>query len=214
MMSLTLGPVLFAGFELPAALEFGGQQTVAVHVLAGGARVIDVLGRDDSDITWDGILSGPDAVMRAGLLDSLRIGGVEQRLWWDRFDYRVVITECQLSYRKPWWIPYRIRCKVVQDQAWVPPVAEMTAQQRVVTDIGAAGGLIDLEPITALAASGSDLNALIRARDRCYSDIINADIAVAANPVSDPLGVIACTNLANLSAAQGFLDRAVRGLAA
>ena len=57
-VALVLGPVLFREFEVPARINFGGRQRVVVHALPGGARVIDVLGRDDAQISFAGIFSG------------------------------------------------------------------------------------------------------------------------------------------------------------
>ena len=67
-IALLLGPVAFQDFELPANIGFGGEQRLAVHCLPGGARVIDVLGRDDAEITFSGIFSGSDATLRARTL--------------------------------------------------------------------------------------------------------------------------------------------------
>ena len=58
---LTLGSIVFDGFEVPSRVEFGGEQQLAVHKLIGGARVIDALGRDDAALRWRGVLSGAEA---------------------------------------------------------------------------------------------------------------------------------------------------------
>jgi hypothetical protein len=54
---LVLGPVAFSDFEDPERIRFGGAQRLAVHKLPGGARVIDALGPDDTEIGWSGIFA-------------------------------------------------------------------------------------------------------------------------------------------------------------
>ena len=88
--SLTLGPVAFAGFELPSSITIGGHQRLAIHRLPGGLRIIDALGPDPADIAFSGIFTGPDAADRARLLDALRVAGAALPLAWDAFMYTVV----------------------------------------------------------------------------------------------------------------------------
>ena len=52
MSAYSLGSVSFRSFEVPATINVGGAQRLAVHRLLGGIRVIDALGRDDSDISF------------------------------------------------------------------------------------------------------------------------------------------------------------------
>ena len=115
--SLTLGPVAFAGFELPSSITIGGRQRLAIHRLPGGLRIIDALGPDPADIAFSGIFTGPDAADRARLLDTLRVAGATLPLAWDAFTYSVVIENFEADYRSPWWIPYRLTCSVLRDEA-------------------------------------------------------------------------------------------------
>ena len=59
--TVTLGPVQLSGMALPTMLPIGGKQTLKIHKLPGGQRVIDVMGQDDSPISWSGIFDGADA---------------------------------------------------------------------------------------------------------------------------------------------------------
>ncbi len=115
--SLTLGPVAFAGFELPSSITFGGRQRLAIHRLPGGLRIIDALGPDPADIAFSGIFTGPDAADRARLLDTLRDRRPALPLAWDAFLYTVVLEQFEADYRSPWWIPYRLSCTVLRDEA-------------------------------------------------------------------------------------------------
>jgi hypothetical protein len=119
---ITLDGVAFQDFEVPEKIAISGGQRLAVHQLIGGGRVIDALGNDDGEIVLSGIFSGIDAARRAQALDAARALGVAVPLIWDGFFYIVFIAEFAVEYRKPWWIPFSLRCVVVSD-----PVAELAA---------------------------------------------------------------------------------------
>src|SRR4051812_20099813 len=105
---LLLGPVVFQDFEIPSGVNFGGKQRLALHRLPGGERVIDALGRDDAEIGFSGIFTGPDATLRARSLDELRSAGVMLPLTWDIFYYTVLISDFHADYRNGSWNPYSL----------------------------------------------------------------------------------------------------------
>jgi hypothetical protein len=114
---LTLGPILFDGFEIPDRISgIGGKQMLAVHKLPGGDRVIDAMGRDDAPIKWSARFRGSDAETRARLADFLRVQGQPIELAWSSFRYSVVIDEFEADYEQPFEIPYSITCLVVKDE--------------------------------------------------------------------------------------------------
>ena len=160
-VTLTLGPVLFSGFEIPPFLSFGGTQRLAVHRLPGGARVIDAMGRDDATITWSGIFTGAAARERALLLDTLRGAGLTLPLSWDVFFYSVVISEFTAEYQAGWWIPYRIACTVVQDEVQFAEGLVATLTGQATSDLANAATLAQTSGInfagatSALAAPGA-----------------------------------------------------------
>ena len=114
---LALGPVTFQDFEVPSGINFGGAQRLAVHRLPGGARIIDAMGRDDAQITFSGVFSGPNASWRARSLDELRSAGAVLPITWDAFFLSVIISDFQADYQNGWWIPYSITCIVLRDEA-------------------------------------------------------------------------------------------------
>ena len=114
---LLLGPVLFQDFELPERISWGGKQRLTVHRLPGGTRVIDALGRDDKEITWSGVFSGSGGSGRARTLDLMRADGSVWPLTWEAFFYSVVIASFDADYSRSNWIPYRITCTVLRDEA-------------------------------------------------------------------------------------------------
>jgi hypothetical protein len=101
-VALLLGPIAFRNFEVPAAINIGGAQRLAIHRLLGGTRVIDTLGRDDTDISFSGTFSGPDATLRARLIDEMRVSGLSLPLTWDVFFYSVIIRKFEADYRSGW----------------------------------------------------------------------------------------------------------------
>lgn len=147
---LLLGPLVFEDFEVPAGITFGGKQRLAVHRLPGGARVIDALGRDDAELAFSGIFSGSDATLRARAVDELRSMGLPLPLTWDVFFYSVVIDNFQADYRNSNWIPYRISCTVIRDEASALIETAISLATSVLADAGTA--------LASAASAGIDLS--------------------------------------------------------
>jgi hypothetical protein len=161
MSDLILGPVVLNDFEVASGVNFGGTQALAVHDLPGGLRVIDALGRRDGPISFHGYFSGADAVPRARALDELRGQGLPLPLIWDAFFYTVLIRDFTADYQCGWWIPYRIVCTVLRDEAAVVIDAVADLAGDVLGDVGtalagAAPAGVDLSPVSAaVSVSGS-----------------------------------------------------------
>lgn len=210
--SLILGPILFQDFEVPERVNFGGGQRLAVHRLAGGARVVDTLGRDDAEISFTGIFSGPDASLRARAVDMLRALGTPQLLTWDVFAYTVVVREFHAEYRVANWILFRIVCTVLRDEAAVLVDAPLAMADAVLGDLGLAAvagismaGVVQALAVPNAGTRGSSAHAaaereLARARAgldagmaRAEGDLPAADIADAAtlNRASEAMGALA-----------------------
>jgi hypothetical protein len=160
-VALLLGPIVFQDFEIPSGVNFGGRQHLALHRLPGGSRVIDALGRDDAQISFAGIFTGSDATLRARALDELRVAGIALPLTWDVLFFTVLISDFHAAYCNGWWIPYRIVCTILQDEAsaLLQPVVSLATA--ALADIGTATGYasdagLDLSPLlTALASPGA-----------------------------------------------------------
>ncbi len=132
-VALLLGTVVFRDLEVSTGVRFGGRQRLAVHQLNGGGRVVDVLGRDDGDISISGVFTGSDATLRARQVDEFRASGVSLPLTWDVFFYTVFVREFEADYRNSWWIPYSVRFTVLRDEAAI--IVSQVAS--LVSDIGA-----------------------------------------------------------------------------
>ena len=112
-----LGSVSFDELEVTSAVRFGGAQRIAVHKLAGGGRVVDVLGRDEAEISFSGFFSGSEATSRARQVDFLRTSGAILPLRWDVFYYTVILRDFFANYTNGFWIPFRVRCTVIRDES-------------------------------------------------------------------------------------------------
>lgn len=150
---LILGPVEFQDFELPARINFGGDQRLATHYLSDGVKVIDALGRDDTDISFSGSISGPDATLRARMLDEMRVSGELYALCWDVFLYSVVIKRFEADYTTGWWIPYRMTCAVVQDEASALIESIVSVSEGVLEDIATAKTYTSVAQVDASVTS-------------------------------------------------------------
>jgi len=221
MVVLQLGGVTLEGFEVPGRVAFGGAQSLTVHKLPGGVRVIDAMGRDDADIGWSGVLSGVSAAGRAALLDAMRAGGGVQSLTWDQFFYSVVVASLQLNYTSPWWIEYRITCKVVLDEAQAGASTIVSASSEIAADLVSAGAYVDVTAASAAtsaagaltsgtaaaAAAGTSLSAV---QAVISQGIAGAETGLGSSDLAT--AVSASGTLAQLCSAQAYVGRAVANL--
>ncbi|MCC6717365.1 MAG: hypothetical protein IT555_05730 [Acetobacteraceae bacterium] len=158
---LLIGPVLLEAFELPSRVGWGGRQRLAVHRLPGGRRVIDAMGRDDADVVWAGVFTGEDAVFRARAVDLMRAGGLVWPLSWGSFFYTVVVGRFEADYTRENWIPYRIACTVLRDEAAGLAEDALSLAGGVLADLAglqgadfaALEGVVDAVGLAALAAA-------------------------------------------------------------
>lgn len=235
---LLLGPIVFQDFEVPERINFGGAQRLTVHQFPGGARVIDTLGRDDADIAFSGTFTGEDATLRARTLDELRALGTVLPLTWDVFTYSVVIRDFTAQYERAGWIPFRITCTVLRDEAAALIGAPLALAGSMLGDFSAATALtagLGLAAIgAALAASGTAI-AVPGATQRgtaAYGDatarVAAARVAIAtairaaetdldADAVTTTArldrGVVALESLSALAVARAYTGRAAANLA-
>jgi hypothetical protein len=238
--TVTLGLVTLEAFEIPATIAFGGKQHLAVHDLPGGGRVIDVLGGTDTDITFSGIISGSDADTRAQLLDALRISGATIPLSWGEQFFLVIISEANFNYRKPWWIPYQLRCVVQSNLVYAAAATAISAVASITTNLAtAAGFLTTAQPAltaaqTALtqtgattygtAAYGQSVTALTAAQSAVSSSVASTgaglpsldlgltgqDPAAAATTMTNT--TTTAGSLAALTSAQGYVGSSLSAL--
>jgi hypothetical protein len=221
MSLLTLGSVTFQAFEVPARISFGGAQSLRVHKLIGGARVIDSLGRDDAALVWSGVLSGASATARGRALDAMRAAGEAQTLTWDAYCYAVVIAKLTMDFCNPWWIPYRMTCEVQADLGQGLASAVDVIGTDILADLTAAASFLD--PATSLAIEGDAslysggmsgqkqaLVALTATQQQLQGRIQVSGAGLGAADLADV--VSAAGTLANLCCARGYLERSLSNI--
>lgn len=236
---LILGPVVFDGFEIASGVAFGGGQRLVVHDLPGGRRVVDALGRQDMTIGFQGFFSGSDATLRARMVDELRASGVLLPMTWDVFFYSVVIREFVADYQCGWWIPYRLECLVVRDEASALIQTAVELGASVIADLGAAAAqALPLVPSLGTAQVAASQSGAAVAGTGAYA-AASAGVAQAQADLTSSVGAAeagidpatlfgagsaaagvaslgamgpATGNLAALAAASGYAGRAARNL--
>ncbi len=227
---LLLGPILFQDFELPERISWGGAQRLAVHRLPGGVRVIDALGRDDAEIAWSGVFSGAGAGVRARAIDLMRAQGAVWPLVWDSFFYSVVIARFEADYAHANWIPYRLACTVLRDEAEALVETVVSLAADALNDLASAdamGSGIDFSaPVAGLGASdattrgsaayGGAVSSLNDASAQIGASMTTQETALNAAEPDTAAGLTQATgaagNLAGLSGARGYVQRALVNL--
>lgn len=139
---VTLGEITLAGLEVPERIAFGGEQSLTVHELVGGSRIVDAMGRQDMPLEWSGWFMGENALDRALYLNTQRVLGQQLVLTWSQLRFLVVIQRFEAQYELANRLPYRICCVVVADQA-TPTVAGgvPTVDDQMSADMNTASGL-------------------------------------------------------------------------
>lgn len=227
--TLWLGPLALQGFELPDGIGWGGRQHLAVHHLPGGARVIDSLGRNDAPITWQGVFTGEDAAIRARLVDLMRADGSVWPLTWAGFFYSVVVSAFRADFERSNWIPYRIACTVLRDEAEAVVFAGLALATDALGDLAAASGFgaIDVSgPLAAVgdpaaasfgtASYGAATLALGGASGAIDDGLAGGGAALGAASLGSAEGLTAATGAAGqvaaLAGARGYVRRAQANL--
>jgi hypothetical protein len=239
-VTLLLGPIVFRDFEIPSGINFGGMQRLALHRLPGGSRIIDALGHDDAQISFSGVFSGSDATLRARSLDELRVAGIALPLTWDVFFYTVLIASFHAEYRNDRWIPYRITCVVLRDEASALIQSVVSLSTAALADISTGAGYaigagLDLSPIqSAVIAPGANVrgttaytsaqSSLAEAQtsidvsiDTASSTLANADIEGAGSSRVGVAGLLSASDatgrLSSLISARSYVRRVAVNLA-
>lgn len=152
---VTLGDIILQLFEVPEYINFGGEQMLKVHQLVGGARIVDAMGRNDADISWEGIFTGPDALIRARYFDGRRADGNVLTFSFFGFRYKVIIKAFNAQVKLAYRIPYNITLQVVEDLTLPIPFIIPTNFDDLIT-----GAMIKAHDLGNAIASSSILGAL------------------------------------------------------
>lgn len=238
-IALTLGPVEFSEFEIPASINFGGRQILAVHQLIGGRRVIDSIGPSASEMKFSGTFSGPTAAARSQMIDLLRGTGRPLSLAWNAFLYEVVVDEFIADYRSPTWIPYRISCTVVRDNSPTTVSSPVSLSGLILADIASAsdqcagtnavlgaaqsalqvpncdtlGSAAYIAAQTTMTIAQSGIASELNMAETALTTMASLTGTSTAAYGTDFLATVAATQqLAQMVSASGYIGRAARNL--
>ena len=120
--TLILGDIVFQHMEVPEFINFGGSQMLSIHQLVGGGRVINALGRSDTDISWGGFFFGERAFERARAVDFLRTNGVKVELIFGELIYFGIIKSFNAHLERFYQVPYTITFTVIENLSIPVPV--------------------------------------------------------------------------------------------
>lgn len=120
---VSIGGVVLSEWEVPERIQWGGSQALSEQVAPGGVVATAALGIRYRPIEWSGICQGPSATARSRLLYAMMAAGQAVSLSWFTHSFKVIVERFEASDEKRGWIPYRISCRVQQDNALAPASA-------------------------------------------------------------------------------------------
>jgi hypothetical protein len=155
----------------------------------------------------------------------MRAGGAVWPLSWDSFFYSALIAEFRADYARVNWIPYRISCTVLRDEATALLSGTASLAVDALGDLSLAvnaGSAVDLSgALAALAMPGAETvgtaaygGAVLSvggAGAQIAAGVSAGEAALAATSLSDAAGLgqagAVCGNLAALTNARGYVMR-------
>jgi hypothetical protein len=138
---VTLGSMVLTGIEVPEVMRWGGAQAISVQVAPGGDVSTSRLGVRYAPIRWNGIFSGPAALLRSRMPYTMMAGGKPVTLSWNDRSYTVLVASYQADDKYQNWIPYSIQCVVIKDNALTGGASAPGVLGLVTSAISSATGL-------------------------------------------------------------------------
>lgn len=182
--TITLGGFQFRDMEIPEKINFGGEHKLVVHELVGGERIIDAMGRNDTNIEWTGLIQGSDAIDRALQLENFRTSGQTITLSWFNLSYEVVVEKFIAHTEKYYQVTYEIGCKTVtsgNDQFGLASL--LGFDQSISNDLSIANGIASSLGMSNISSAMSSLSSAVNAVPT-FNGATNATIASVRSPLS------------------------------
>lgn len=136
-----LGPITFAGMEVPEKIKWGGKQDIVSQRLPGGVVNFNAMGIDYAPISWSGIFEGFNAISRSRALYAMLNSASLFSLTWNDRNYTVMLSEYHADDTKQIWIPYALTCLVLRDETLSAPPAAPSLLAQVQSNIANALGI-------------------------------------------------------------------------
>lgn len=144
--TVSIGPIILEGWEIPEKVTWGGAQRMTVHKLVGGMRYIDVMGEDNAEVSWSGRFLSSDAAFRADQIDLFRKSGELVDVVFAGRYYSAVISQFTAEQLTQFHIQYQISFTILADESSVTPPADPTALVAVTNDIVAITSMAIVAP--------------------------------------------------------------------
>ena len=203
--SISIGPVLLDGWEIPEKVTWGGAQRMTVHKQVGGRRTIDVMGQDHSEVSWSGRFLSQDAAFRADQLDLIRCSGVPVDVVFAGRYYAAVISNFVAEQITQFHIHYQISFTIQADESSVFPPPALPATVLVLNDLAAIASMVVAPPLLIAQAAAALIPPLVaplaafEVGAAATTAVIGAVDAVSAGV--DAVGQAASATLTGLAAA-------------
>jgi hypothetical protein len=166
---LIVGDVEFVGLEVPESATPGaGKQQAVVHKLVGGKRIVDVLGVDYDNLSWNGWFLGATAGERVSALETMRDTGQAVNFSLDDYNFSVVVVGFTPRYEFKYRRSYSIELLVIERlDAPVRVNALSGALDALInSDVGESLGLASIINVSAVtSAIGSVQSAVSQVQD-------------------------------------------------
>ncbi|MGC5748403.1 hypothetical protein J4P41_07150 [Gluconobacter sp. NFX36] len=151
--TFSLGTITLEEVEVPEALRVGGANTLIVHQLPGGDRIIDEGGNDPARITLAGRFQGANALARARTIEQMRNEGGTYPFRAINSLWKVKIRAYAYTYtQKGYFIPYEMELEVV-----TAPVSTAAIGTSALSSLVGSGVTGALKTITSAIADVSSV---------------------------------------------------------
>lgn len=187
---INLGGFIFENMEIPSEINFGGEQSIKIHDLIGGSRIIDSMGGRETNIMWSGLMLGPDAMSRALQLDSMRVSGSPITLSVFNLSYQVVIQKFIFRTERYYQIKYDIELATIQNNNNATGLlGALGLTGSVLSDFSAANAISSLVGFPSISAAMGELGSQINAHPSLETASPQAiqSISTAAQNVSSAI---------------------------
>lgn len=205
MATLTLGPITFTEFEIPAKVHIPGKHKLGKNVNIGGKRITHAMGPDDGEISWSGILMGSNASSRSKALQGLKDGGTEVAFLCGNEFRMVIVEDFDITYHASYEIYYRISCYVTSNparDAISGIAAGLGLTGAIGVDVSAIAGIVGASPIvsagmgalnTAAGALGAvpSLSAIALPALSAFVPLVRSAVGLLASEVASAGAIIA-----------------------
>ncbi len=179
-----IGGITLQDFEVPERIALPGKQKVVTHLMIGGKKTLDTLGVTYDDLSWSGIINGPNASSRVQSFEAIRDAGKVVTLTCDDFSFDVVITTFTPQYEYEFRRPYSIEMVVLKRNDTPAKVDALTGALNglVGSDVGKALGLSSVIDISSITSAVQDVQSAV-SKVQDFAHAVVSDVQAVVAPI-------------------------------